>query len=344
MLFASPMFVAPALADLNADPGGPYTGIAGENVQFRGTAYSDAGRIVEYRWDFGDGSSGSRAGATINHKYGSAGTYTVSLTVFDVDGFESAPETTVATIFEATTTTAPGPSTTTTTTAASTTTTTPTSTTTTASTTTTITTPTSSSTTTPTSTTTTSPTSTTRNTSSTTTTEASDVEDVTSAEGISATLFSLVPNRVSPGGEIALTVALTAAIPGKANVQFLFDGQALGEIAVLNAADAAGEALVEAVFTRTLPAGLTSGSYRVDVVAARQPTLILATQTIEVVAELSSDPEQTDPAAPAAAAPEPTPLSMIAILAVGGTAVMAAAGLAVTARHRRRTIVRRAGK
>jgi hypothetical protein len=126
-------------------------------------------------------------------------------------------------------------------------------------------------------------------------------------------------------------------------VQFLFDGQALGEIAVLNVADAAGEALVDAVFTRTLPAGLTSGSYRVDVVAARQPTLILASQTIEVVADLSSDPDQTERAAPAAATPESTPFSMIAILAVGGTAVTAAAGLAVKARDRRRTVVRRVG-
>jgi hypothetical protein len=162
---------------------------------------------------------------------------------------------------------------------------------------------------------------------------------VSSAEEISATLFSLVPDTVSPGGEIALTVALTAAIPGRAGVQFLFDGQALGEIAVLNVA----EWRVDAVFTRTLPAGLTSGSYRVDVVAAGQPTLILASQTIEVVADLSSDPDQAERAAPATATPESTPFSMIAILAVGGTAVMAATGLAVKARDRRRTVVRRAG-
>ena len=333
-LLVSPTLVSPALAELTADPGGPYAGVAGENVQFGGTAYSDGGRIVEYRWDFGDGSSGSRSGATINHKYGSAGTYTVSLTVFDIDGFASTPETTVATIIEATTTTSPSSSTTT---APTSTTSTSITTTTSAPTSTTTTTPSSSS------TTTTLSTSTTGNASPITSTSAANVEDATPAEGVSATAFSLVPNAVSAGGEIALTVVLTASIPGRASVQFLFDGQPLGEIATLNAADAAGGTGVEAVFTRTLPPGLTSGSYRVEVVTTRQPTLILASRTIEVVADLPSDPDQASGDAPAPATPASTPPSLIAVLAVGGAAAMAAAGLGVIARHRRRTIVRRVG-
>ena len=55
LLLASPLLISPALAALTADPGGPYDGVVGENVQFQATAFSDGGRIVEYRWDFGDG-------------------------------------------------------------------------------------------------------------------------------------------------------------------------------------------------------------------------------------------------------------------------------------------------
>ena len=56
-LLLSPILVSPALADLTADPGGPYQGIVGENVHFQATAFTDGGRIVEYRWDFGDGTT-----------------------------------------------------------------------------------------------------------------------------------------------------------------------------------------------------------------------------------------------------------------------------------------------
>ena len=45
-----------------------------------GSTDSD-GSIVTYAWSFGDGSSGS--GVTVSHTYGTAGTYTVTLTVTD---------------------------------------------------------------------------------------------------------------------------------------------------------------------------------------------------------------------------------------------------------------------
>jgi PKD repeat protein len=65
-----------------ADPNGPYTGVVGVNVMFDGTASSDPdGTIVSYDWDFGDGSTGT--GASPQHAYAAAGTYTVSLTVTD---------------------------------------------------------------------------------------------------------------------------------------------------------------------------------------------------------------------------------------------------------------------
>lgn len=42
------------------------------------------GEVVEFGWDFGDGVTA--AGANASHTYGSAGTYTVSLTVTDNEG------------------------------------------------------------------------------------------------------------------------------------------------------------------------------------------------------------------------------------------------------------------
>jgi len=68
-----------------ADPNGPYVGTAGTPVQFDGSGSNDPdGSIVAYEWDFGDGGTG--AGVNPSHVYGSAGNYTVALTVTDTDG------------------------------------------------------------------------------------------------------------------------------------------------------------------------------------------------------------------------------------------------------------------
>ncbi len=52
---------------------------------FDGSGSTDAdGTISTYAWDFGDNTTGS--GATVEHNYGSGGTYTVEFTVTDNDG------------------------------------------------------------------------------------------------------------------------------------------------------------------------------------------------------------------------------------------------------------------
>jgi len=65
-----------------ADANGPYTGIVGEEIEFDGSASSDAdGSIVSYDWNFGDGEVGTGEKAT--HIYTEKGTYNVTLTVTD---------------------------------------------------------------------------------------------------------------------------------------------------------------------------------------------------------------------------------------------------------------------
>ena len=335
-----PILTSPALADITADPGGPYTGILGENVQFRGTAVADGGRVARYQWDFGDLTVGSSPGATINHKYQSTGEFTVTLTVVDIDGFTSQPVTTTATIAESTsaTTSTSAPTTSTSTTS-------PTTTSPTSSSTTTTTLPTTTSTSLPTgSTATNTPTtslpknSTAVNTSTTSTT-ATTFEVVSPAEGLTATSFSLVPPTVFVGGEIALTVVLAADLPGKATVQFILDGQPLGEAVTLDAQEVSDGSAVGAVFTRTLPSGLQTGSYRVELATTERPPQVLASLTIEVIAAIP--PTQEDPRAPQ---PSPTPSNgpgLIVAIAVSSAVAIPAVGLGVTTIYRRKTIVRR---
>jgi len=82
-----------------ADAGGPYSGDAGSPVQFDGSGSSDPdGQVVSYAWDFGDGSTGS--GQSPTHTYGTAGTYTVSVTVTDSQNLTDFAEA-VATIADA---------------------------------------------------------------------------------------------------------------------------------------------------------------------------------------------------------------------------------------------------
>jgi uncharacterized delta-60 repeat protein len=80
----------PPIASFAFSPSSPS---AGQAVSFDGSASSDPdGRIVSYRWDFGDGSTGAAAqnvyvaGAAPQHVYAASGSYPVTLAVTDDTG------------------------------------------------------------------------------------------------------------------------------------------------------------------------------------------------------------------------------------------------------------------
>lgn len=78
----------PPTAKLAANP---TSGSAPLSVHFDGTQSSDPdGSITAYAWNFGDSTSGS--GATADHTYSSAGSYTATLTVTDNQGVRSSAQ------------------------------------------------------------------------------------------------------------------------------------------------------------------------------------------------------------------------------------------------------------
>ena len=66
-----------------ANAGGSYAGSTNQATQLDGSASSDpdAGQVLTYHWDFGDGTSGN--GAVVSHVYTAPNTYVATLTVTD---------------------------------------------------------------------------------------------------------------------------------------------------------------------------------------------------------------------------------------------------------------------
>jgi len=77
--------VNPPVANAGGGVANTYNGTLASNVQFDGSASTDSDcDIVNYSWDFGDGTTG--VGITPMHSYALAGGYVVTLTVTDTDG------------------------------------------------------------------------------------------------------------------------------------------------------------------------------------------------------------------------------------------------------------------
>jgi PKD domain-containing protein/thrombospondin type 3 repeat protein len=82
-----------------ADANGLYYGIIDELIEFDGSnSYDKDGAIIEYSWNFGDGTTGSEE--TVTHSYSEAGQYLVTLTVIDNYYRESSPDKTVSIIIQ----------------------------------------------------------------------------------------------------------------------------------------------------------------------------------------------------------------------------------------------------
>ena len=81
-----------------ADANGPYNGRVGVALTFDGSGSSDPdGDIVQYDWDFGDGSTAIDGGPTPVNNYAAGGKYIVRLTVTDDSG-ETDMDVTTATV------------------------------------------------------------------------------------------------------------------------------------------------------------------------------------------------------------------------------------------------------
>ncbi len=80
------------IADFTYEPERPR---AKQTVTFSDSSVDNDGSVVNWTWDFGDGSTGDGAAMIITHKYGEKGEYTVSLTIEDDDGAHATQQKTI---------------------------------------------------------------------------------------------------------------------------------------------------------------------------------------------------------------------------------------------------------
>ena len=74
---------------------GPASGTIGEVLSFSGSNSTDNdGSIVEYLWDFGDGTE-AVSGMDVTYSYSVPGSYQITLTVTDNDGLSNTITSTV---------------------------------------------------------------------------------------------------------------------------------------------------------------------------------------------------------------------------------------------------------
>ena len=79
-----------------ANINGPYSADAGQNINFSSNgSYDPDGSIGTYSWNFGDNTP-SDSSANPSHSYDNDGSYTVTLTVEDLEGAETSTSTTVS--------------------------------------------------------------------------------------------------------------------------------------------------------------------------------------------------------------------------------------------------------
>ena len=79
-----------------SNPGGPYTGVEGTPVDFDGSLSTHVEPIVNYIWDFGDGTPFVQtAGPTVSHTYAAPGAYTLTLAVQDANNITGVGSTVV---------------------------------------------------------------------------------------------------------------------------------------------------------------------------------------------------------------------------------------------------------
>lgn len=82
----------------NVNPGQPIT--IGQSITLNASQSYDpeGGKIQRYLWDLGDGTGNNPTAETITHQYTKAGTYSITLTVFDQRGNNSGSQTAVVTV------------------------------------------------------------------------------------------------------------------------------------------------------------------------------------------------------------------------------------------------------
>lgn len=153
------------------------------------------------------------------------------------------------------------------------------------------------------------------------------IQATTRAIGLSATSFTVEPLALVPGDEITLTLQLDARVGGISRVIFLLDGLMLGDPAVVTTG-------AELTFTRVLPADLSVGQHRIEVVTDEDPPEVLASRSVGVAVSLAGQAGSLEPVVLGAQRSTSFLLPVMGVIAIAGM-------VAATWHNRRRWLPRR---